>query len=72
MVYFAAESLVYFGAEWWCSIVRNMQLTDQDFIVVFYDGTGYVKHNALNIVKFGVDTMCPFDVLGKNSCEIGK
>jgi len=23
-VSFAAESLVYFGAEWWCSIVRNM------------------------------------------------
>ena len=23
-MYFAAESLVYFGAEWWCSMVRNM------------------------------------------------
>ncbi|WP_237249588.1 hypothetical protein, partial [Sphingobacterium faecale] len=25
VVCFAAESLVYFGAEWWCNIVRNMQ-----------------------------------------------
>ncbi|MBL1408695.1 GIY-YIG nuclease family protein, partial [Sphingobacterium faecale] len=26
VVCFAAESLVYFGAEWWCNIVRNMHL----------------------------------------------
>ncbi len=25
-MYFAAESLVYFGAEWWCSMVRNMHI----------------------------------------------
>ena len=24
MVYFAAELLVYFAAEWWCSMARNM------------------------------------------------
>ncbi|WP_312440439.1 hypothetical protein [Sphingobacterium multivorum] len=36
MVYFAAESLVYFGAEWWCSMVRNMHPSEECGLTVLY------------------------------------